>query len=217
MTSRKTAAFVEALLSDRRPASFRPDTAEADVLRTAIAIRAERPGDGAPDPQFVADLGQQLALQARAAATPAVRSRFTTRARLMAAAAAVTMMGGTVAATATVEHALAASSASHLAHNELVQVGKFDSATGHNLGEIVAYRGKPSWVVMSIRAPGMNGTVGCRIEMRNGAIATAGTFVVHNGVGNFAKPVSVDVEQFRQATLVSATGSVLATASFAAS
>jgi hypothetical protein len=217
VSSRKAAFFVEALLSDRRPAPFRADTSDAEVLRAAIAIRAERPGDGAPSPQFVADLRQKLALQAGRASSPPVRSRLTTRARLMLAAAAVASMGGTVAATATVEHALAASSASHVAHNHFVRVGEFDSATSHDLGEIFAYRGEPSWVVMSIRLPGMNGTVGCRIEMKNGAVATAGTFVVHNGIGNYAKPVSVDVGQFRKATLVSAAGSVLATASFGGS
>lgn len=52
--------------------------------------------------------------------------------------------------------------------------------------------------------------------MSNGAFTTAGTFVVHDGVANFAKTVSVDVGQFRQATLVSVSGSVLAKASFVA-
>jgi uncharacterized membrane protein len=124
------------------------------------------------------------------------------------------MMGGTVAATTTVEHALAAAGVSRLSQGRLLRVGQFESTGGHAVGQIVAYRGNPSWVLMSIRDPGTNGTVACRIQMSDGSTSATGTFVVHNGVGEFARPVSADIGRFRQATLVTANGSVLATASF---
>jgi hypothetical protein len=67
---------------------------------------------------------------------------------------------------------------------------------------------------MSIHDPGMSGAIGCHILMDNGRTAAAGTFVVHNGVGQWARTVPADVDQFRGATLVTAAGSAVATASF---
>jgi hypothetical protein len=215
MNPRRVASFVDAVLSDRRPAPFKADPVDAGVLRVAIAMRAAQPGEAAPEAQFVAQLQEELAQQARPAAAPPARARVTRRARLvLAAASVVTMVGGTVAATTAVEHSLAAANVSRLSHDQLLRVGQFESAGGQAVGEIVAYRGAPSWVLMSIRDPGMNGPVGCRIEMSNGRTAATGTFVIHNGVGEFARPISVDIGQFREATLMTSAGSVLATASF---
>ena len=125
-------------------------------------------------------------------------------------------MGGTVAATTTVEHALAAANAPPMAPGQLLRVGNLESPGGHAVGQIVAYRGATSWVLMSIRDPGVNGAVDCRIQMANGRTAATGAFVVHNGVGELARPISVNVGTFRNATLMTGGGSVLATASFPA-
>jgi hypothetical protein len=126
------------------------------------------------------------------------------------------MMGGAVAATTTVDHALAAASGRALPHGQLLRVGTFQSTDGRTVGQIVAYRGNPSWVFMSINDPGMNGTIGCHIQMDNGRAAAAGTFVVHNGMGQWARTVPADVSRFRGATLVTTTGAAVATASFRA-
>src|SRR6202166_4324190 len=103
------------------------------------------------------------------------------------------MMGGTVAATTTLDHALAASNAHHLVHGQLLRMGTFKSADGRTVGQIVAYRGDPSWVFMSIRDPGMNGAIGCQIQLDNGHAAAAGSFVIHNGMGQWARTVPADV------------------------
>jgi hypothetical protein len=215
---RRVASFVDDLVSGRRPAPFKVDPADADLLGVAIALGAGRPEKAVPEEQFVARLREELDLQARGPALPPARLRFTRRARLVvAAAAAVTMMGGTVAATTVVEHSLVAASAPRLAHGQVLRMAQFASASGRSVGEIVAYRGDPSWVFMSIRDPGTNGRVDCRIQMSDGRTAATGTFVVHNGVAEFARTLSVDVGQFRQATLVTTGGSVLATANFPSS
>jgi len=215
MNPRRVAAFVDAVLSDRRPAPFKADPVDANVLRLAIAMRAERPGQEVPEPQFVAHLREELAQQIGGTTTSPARSVVTRRARFVfAAATVVTMLGGTVAATTAVENALATATSSTVTYDKLLRVGQFESTGGHAVGEIVAYRGDPSWVLMSIREPGMNGPVVCRIEMSNGHTAATGTFVVHNGVGEWARPISIDVGMFRQATLVTSAGSVLATARF---
>jgi len=215
MNHRRVASFVDDVLSDRRPRRFKASPVDADVLRVAIAMRAARPGEGVPEERFVAHLRQELALQVQGAPTAPARPAVTRRARLMVGAAAVvTMMGGTVAATTTVDHALAAASVRHGVHGQLLRVGTFQSTDGRTVGQIVAYRGDPSWVFMSIRDPGTSGTISCQIQMNNGRTAAAGTFVIHNGVGQWARTVPVDVGRFRGATLVTAAGSSLATASF---
>ena len=215
MNPRRVATYIDDVLSDRRPRRFKAGRVDADVLRVAIAMRAARPGEGFPEDQFVAHLRQELAVQARDSAETPTRPAVTRRARLMVGAAAVvTMMGGTVAATTTVDHALAAASVHDTTHGQLLRVGTFESTDGRSVGQIVAYRGNPSWVFMSIRDPGVDGTIGCQIQMDNGHTAAAGSFVVHNGVGQWARTVPADVSRFRGATLVTAGGSAVATASF---
>jgi hypothetical protein len=215
MNRRRVAVFLDDMLSDRRPRRFKAGTVDADVLRMAIAMRAARPGEGVPEERFVARLRQELAVQAGEAAPAPARPVATRRARLMVgAAAAVTMMGGTVAATTTVNHALAASSGHHSTPGQLLRVGTFESPDGHAVGKIVAYRGDPSWVFMSIHAPGVNGSIGCQIQMDNGRTAAAGSFDVHDGVGQWARTVPADVSRFRGATLVTGAGTAVATATF---
>lgn len=217
MNRRRVAIFVDDMLSDRRPGRFKAGPVDADLLRTAIAMRAARPGEGVPEERFVAHLRQELAVEAGGDATPAAGPRITRRARLLVGAAAVvTMMGGTVAATTTVNHSLAASSGHHVTQGQLLRVGTFESSDGHAVGKIVAYRGDPSWVFMTIQAPGVNGTIGCQIQMDSGRMAAAGSFEVHNGVGQWARTVPVDVGRFRGATLVTGAGTALATATFRA-
>jgi hypothetical protein len=214
MNPRRVASLVDDMLSDRRPRRFKASRVDPDVLRTAIAMCAARPGEGIPEAGFVAHLRQELAVEANEAQL-AARPVVTRRARLMIGAAAlVTMMGGAVAATTTVDHALAAASGRHETHGQLLRVGTFKSSDGRTVGQIVAYRGEPSWVFMSIRDPGVNGTIRCQIQMDNGNTAAAGSFTVQNGVGQWARTVPADVGRFHGATLVTSTGSAVATASF---
>jgi hypothetical protein len=215
MNRRRVAVFVDDMLSDRRPRRFKAGPVDADVLRVAIAMRAARPGEGVPEEGFVARLRQEMAVEAGGAATSAARPVVTRRARLMVGAAAiVTMTGGTVAATTTLNHALAASSGHHATQGQLLRVGTFESPDGHAVGKIVAYRGDPSWVFMSIHVPGVNGTIGCQIQMDSGRMAAAGSFEVYNGVGQWARTVPVDVGRFRGATLETGAGTAVATATF---
>jgi hypothetical protein len=217
MKHRRVSSFIDDVLANRRPRRFRASVADAEILRTAITMQAARPGDGAPEPQFVDNLRKELALQAAEASPPPVRPVVSRRSRvLVGVAAAVTVIGGTAAATTGLEHGLAAAPAPKDAYSQLLRMGTFESKDGHTIGEIVAYRGNPSWVLMSIRDPGLTGSVRCQIEMENGHSGPTGTFVLHSGVGQWARPIPVDIGRMRGATLVSSTGSTLATASFTA-
>jgi nitrite reductase/ring-hydroxylating ferredoxin subunit len=58
---RNVRRFVADLLRGRRPRRFDVDEREAAQLRAAIALRASRPGAGAPSEEFVTDLHRRLA------------------------------------------------------------------------------------------------------------------------------------------------------------
>jgi len=122
-------------------------------------------------------------------------------------------LGGTVVATTSVQHASATAPISKHTYIPLLRMGTFESKDGHAIGEIVAYRGDPSWVLMSIRAPDVSGIIRCQIEMDNSQMEVAGSFVVENGVGDWARPIPVDIDRIRGAILVTSQGSALATAS----
>ncbi len=70
MTGRKLSAFIDALVSGRRPGRFSPTPDDVDVLRMAISLRAERPGDATPDDEFVSALFEELKAQASSRAEP---------------------------------------------------------------------------------------------------------------------------------------------------
>lgn len=60
MTRRRISAFVEALVHDRRPPSFRADPSDAAAMRAAINLRAQHAEAASPRPEFVNDLHDQL-------------------------------------------------------------------------------------------------------------------------------------------------------------
>ena len=129
----------------------------------------------------------------------------------MGVAAAVSLIGGTAVVTTSVDHALVASKAPAL------RVATFKSASGANVGQIVAYRGSPAWVFMTIHNSGTTGTVACTITGRDGRVMATGAFVTSGGSGEWARTVSGDVGRFQNAVVVSPNGTTLATAHFSVS
>ncbi len=65
MRGSRADGFIDQILADRPPDSFRADPADADILRVAIALRAGRWGLGGPDEQFVEQLHCRLAAMVR--------------------------------------------------------------------------------------------------------------------------------------------------------
>jgi len=97
VTGRGARRFIEDLLSGRRPRAFPADEADAEDLRTAITLRAARPGSGAPREEFVTELHRRLAAEqaggesegGQVRAIGGTRRRFVQGAAIAAAAAAV--------------------------------------------------------------------------------------------------------------------------------
>lgn len=217
MTSRKLSTFIDALSAGRRPEPFKADPDDVESLRMAIALRAARPGDAAPDEDFVAELHQELADQLESPTTTNVHPLRMRRARaaLVAVAASVVLVGGTVAVTESISRTPTQTTATAVPHGSDVRTGTFETAGGQALGQIVAYRGKPSWVYMNVGLAESNGTVKCRLQLDDGSIVAAGNIQLHNGMGDLSKAIHVDIGQLRGAKLYTATGARLATATFA--
>ncbi len=210
-------AFLDALAAGRRPRGFRATPDDAAVLRTAIELAAARPDEAAPDPQFVTRLHQELADQAGTAPiVPMVRPRPRGRVALVAVAAGLALVGATVAATESIDHPASTRAALPLPlpQGQELRTGTFEDAASQNLGQIVVYDGNPSWVYMVVKGSSYDGPVTCRLHATNGSTVMTGAFFLHDGAGQLAKTIGVDVGQLGGAQLVTATGATLASATF---
>jgi hypothetical protein len=65
---------------------------------------------------------------------------------------------------------------------------------------------------MNVDASGASGTFTCELQLANGSTVPVGQFDVHDGVGEWAHTVGVDVGQVKVARLVTPSGLTLATA-----
>ena len=100
MTMRSIARYVEDLLRSRRPRRFRASEADTGVARTAVTLRAARPGSGAPREEFVTGLHRRLAAEL----DPPVPSRVVSRRRMFLRTAGVA--AGAAVAGAGIDHVL---------------------------------------------------------------------------------------------------------------
>jgi len=216
MTDRKLSAFVDALVAGRRPGSFKAEPADAEVIRTAIALRAARPGDAIPDEAFVSDLHQKLSDQASSTPASNVRPLKVRRARaaLVGIAASVALVGGTVVATDSFNHA-AVTTAVAVPRGPVIRTASFETASGSVLGQIVVYGGHPSWVYMKVGVPESSGTIKCKLQLNTGSVVAAGTIELHRGSGEMTKTIGVDVSRLRGAQLFNSSGAVVGSATFA--
>lgn len=94
--------YVEDLVRSRRPRRFRASEDDTAMVRTAITLRAARPGGGEPAEEFITTLRKKLA--AELDPPPARRSAGARRAFLRAATVAGAVAAG--AAGAGIDHAL---------------------------------------------------------------------------------------------------------------
>jgi hypothetical protein len=70
VNGRGSRRFVEDLLRGKRPRRFPAEQTDIAELRTAIGLRAARPGSGSPRDEFVTDLHGQQAAPAQDTLTP---------------------------------------------------------------------------------------------------------------------------------------------------
>lgn len=209
--------LLDAVSAGRRPTRNKIDPQDAPLVRTAIELRAVRPGEDSPREDFVADLHRRLAAEA-AEREAAIRPRRARPSRLQhlvgVAAASAALMGGTAAVTVAITNSSTVSVASHVPSGDAMRTGTFQRSDGQVLGQIVAYRGKPSWVFMNVTVPRYEGTVTCELQTADGATVAYGSFPLQGGVGQFSNELAVDIAGLRGARLVDASGAVIASATF---
>jgi hypothetical protein len=88
------------------------------------------------------------------------------------------------------------------------------SAGRQPVGTIFFYGDRQQWLSMSVNLHSGTGTVACQLLSSDGHVTALGSFWVEAGYGAWASPCPVSHGQFTGARLVSADGTVLATASF---
>jgi hypothetical protein len=239
MTNHRVEAFVDAILADRPPKRFSATADDADVLRLAIGLHVSRSETIGPDPQFVRELGGQLAVAGagdarilplrtgpeaggceREPLVPGLRPSpgRATRRRVSAigtAAAALVLVAvtfGAVNLLRPLSRAPVALEGPTVAATE--RSGTLLTSEGVPVGHAYAYSGDPSWVMMDVVDPGFTGVYHCELQLADGAIVTAGNVVVRHGTGEWARSVRAQGDQLRRAVLVTSTGVTVATAAF---
>jgi anti-sigma factor RsiW len=83
---------------------------------------------------------------------------------------------------------------------------------GRSVGRVSAYGGSTPWLSMTLADSTARGRVTCRVVTADGATHTVGSFESDHGYGAWGAPLSVTPQDVRQAQVVSANGTVIATA-----
>jgi hypothetical protein len=89
------------------------------------------------------------------------------------------------------------------------------SATHQSIGKIFLYSGTPRWLYMAVDTGSGSESVTCQVVGTNGQVTTIGSFHLAGGYGAWGSPDPGNVGTLSGARLVSANGTVLATATFA--
>lgn len=171
----------------RRPAAARPGSARPAPARPA----AGRPAPGHPGPSRPGQHGKL--------------SR--TRRVLAAAAVAVAVVAGGLGGWGLHN---GASSPAPAALDSAALV----SVSHQSVGKVFLYRGHPQWVYMSVNLLSGQGTVICQVRSRDGHFSTVGAFRLTNGYGYWGSPAPGNPGSLAGARLITASGRVLATATF---
>ncbi|MFY9928137.1 MAG: hypothetical protein WAK82_09055, partial [Streptosporangiaceae bacterium] len=89
------------------------------------------------------------------------------------------------------------------------------SATHQNVGDIFLYSGTKRWLYMSVNLGSGDESVTCQVVGTDGRVTTVGSFQLNAGYGGWGSPEPGNAGTLRGARLVSADGTVLASATFA--
>jgi hypothetical protein len=216
VNTRRLNTYLDDLVAGRRPRGFVADAEESEVVRAAIALRADRPGDAAPQESFLAALHADLSdLSDQAPAPQAPANRWGRgRAALFGVAASLAVIGGTVAITE-VSTQPTVQTATQVPSGHALRTATFETSAGRVMGQIVVYQGHPSWVFMDVNSPNASGSMKCELHLANGDVVAAGTVQLHEGKGQIARAIQMDSGQLRNATLSNDSGAVVASANFA--
>jgi len=135
---------------------------------------------------------------------------FSPRRVLAAAAVVVALLGAALGGWGLHASTAPAASAS-LTSATLVASNDHD-----HVGQVFVFNGQPRWMYMSVDLESGNDTVICQLVGADGHITTVGSFRLADGYGSWGSPAWTGDGSPVGARLVTANGTVLATASFPA-
>ena len=141
---------------------------------------------------------------------PAWGHEFSPRRALAAAAVVVALLGAALGGWGL--HASTAPAASS-ALTTATMIATDDH--GH-VGQVFVFNGQPRWMYMSVDLESGNDTVICQLVSADGHITTVGSFRLADGYGSWGSPAWTGSGAPVGARLVTANGTVLATATFPA-
>ena len=90
------------------------------------------------------------------------------------------------------------------------------TASHQTAGQVYFYDSGSPWLYMSVNIGSRSGTVICQVESPDGHVTTVGSFQLTDGYGYWGSPAPATDGPVTGARLVTTTGTVLATATFAA-
>lgn len=103
------------------------------------------------------------------------------------------------------------------AESSTLRAGTLVAANDHDhVGQVFVYNGETRWMYMSVDLESGNNTVICQLVGADGHITTVGSFRLADGYGSWGSPAWTGNGPPVGARLVSANGTVLATATFTA-
>ena len=240
MSRNEADRFIDDMLADRPPMSYRADPADTALLRTAVILRGSRPGLDEPDEEFVEQLHRRLAAAAvdeqnaslsllptsgrprrdlhAATFSPSRRARPRGMGRQLAflgtAAAALALVVGAIATTNAVGHHSPGPVVGPGGTAIRIRSAELLAANGRSLGRMDAYNGESSWVFLNMHTTALAGVYTCELQLTNGSTVRVGTFGFHKGSGMIVHLVRVDLAQLQAVRIVTPTGSPVATATF---
>jgi Putative zinc-finger len=141
---------------------------------------------------------------------PAWGHGFSPRRVLAAAAVVVALLGAALGGWGL--HASTAPAAS----SSLTSAALVASNDHDHVGQVFVFNGQPRWMYMSVDLESGNDTVICQLVGADGHITTVGSFRLADGYGSWGSPAWTGDGSPVGARLVTANGTVLATAAFPA-
>ncbi len=81
---------------------------------------------------------------------------------------------------------------------------------GHNIGSVLAYRGSPSWMYVTVDAAASLTSVRCTVVTTSGARRFIGAFALSKGAGSWGASLPVAFSAVRNVQLTSPSGTVVA-------
>ena len=88
------------------------------------------------------------------------------------------------------------------------------SATHQDVGDVYVYTGRSTWLYMSVEIGSGNEAVTCQVVGKDGQVANLGSFQLADGYGSWGSPDPGNIGPLSGARIVSADGTVLASATF---